>query len=77
MARAGGGWTVIECPEIGTLSRKQIASLAGLAPMNRQSGQWQGKAFTEGGANCCATRSTCPLSSQRASTQTCERHLTP
>ena len=36
---------LIECPEIGTLGHKQIASLAGLAPMTRQSGQWRGKAF--------------------------------
>ena len=40
---------LIECPEIGTLGRKQIASLAGLAPMTRQSGQWRGKAFIQGG----------------------------
>ena len=33
-----------ECPEIGTLNRKQMASLAGLAPMTRQSGQWNGNA---------------------------------
>ena len=38
-----------ECPEIGTLNRKQVASLAGLAPMTRQSGQWKGKAFIQGG----------------------------
>jgi transposase len=40
---------LIECPEIGTLGRKQIASLAGLAPMKRQSGRWEGKAFIQGG----------------------------
>jgi len=40
---------LVECPEIGSLSRKQIASLAGLAPMARQSGQWRGKAFIQGG----------------------------
>ncbi|WP_051085167.1 IS110 family transposase [Martelella mediterranea] len=40
---------MIECPEIGVLGRKQIASLAGLAPMTRQSGQWHGKAFIQGG----------------------------
>jgi len=40
---------LIECPEIGTLNRKQIASLAGLAPMTRQSGQWRGRAFIQGG----------------------------
>lgn len=36
-------------PEIGTLERKQVASLAGLAPITRQSGQWKGKAFIGGG----------------------------
>lgn len=40
---------LIECPEIGTLGRKQIVSLAGLAPMTRQSGQWRGQAFIQGG----------------------------
>jgi transposase len=27
-------------PEIGTMERKQVASLAGLVPFTRQSGQW-------------------------------------
>ena len=36
-------------PEIGTLQRKQVASLTGLAPITRQSGQWQGKSFIGGG----------------------------
>ena len=49
-------------PQIGTLERKRVASLAGLAPITRQSasrrleaiacqpvGQWQGKAFIGGG----------------------------
>lgn len=40
---------LIECPELGTLDRKQVASLAGLAPMTQQSGQWRGKAFIQGG----------------------------
>ncbi|CUH40619.1 Transposase IS116/IS110/IS902 family protein [Jannaschia seosinensis] len=40
---------LVECPELGTLTRKQIASLAGLAPMTRQSGQWRGAAFIQGG----------------------------
>ena len=40
---------LIECPEAGTLTGKQIASLAGLAPMTRPSGQWRGKAFIQGG----------------------------
>jgi transposase len=36
-------------PELGTLSRKQIAALAGLAPYTRQSGQWRGRSFIGGG----------------------------
>lgn len=40
---------LILLPEIGTLERKQVASLAGLAPITRQSGQWQGKSFIGGG----------------------------
>ena len=40
---------LVECPQIGTLTAKQTASLAGLAPMTRQSGQWRGKAFIQGG----------------------------
>ncbi|WP_394689337.1 transposase [Hoeflea sp.] len=34
---------LVECPEIGTLGRKQAASLAYLAPTTRQSGQWSGR----------------------------------
>ena len=40
---------LIEMPEIGTLPNKAIAALAGLAPFTRQSGQWRGKAFIQGG----------------------------
>ena len=36
-------------PELGSLDRRQIASLAGLAPITRQSGAWRGKAFIRGG----------------------------
>lgn len=38
-----------ELPELGTLDRRQIAALAGLAPWTRQSGQWKGKSFIGGG----------------------------
>src|SRR5260221_3471392 len=38
-----------ELPELGTLSRRQIASLAGLAPYVRQSGYWRGKSMIGGG----------------------------
>ena len=36
-------------PEIGRLDRKQVASLAGLAPITRQSGKCIGKAFIGSG----------------------------
>ena len=40
---------LIEMPELGSLDAKQAASLAGLAPMARQSGHWTGRAFIRGG----------------------------
>ena len=40
---------IAEMPELGTLDRRQIAALAGLAPWTRQSGQWKGKSFIGGG----------------------------
>jgi transposase len=40
---------IAELPELGTLDRKQIAALVGLAPFTRQSGQWRGKSFIGGG----------------------------
>lgn len=36
-------------PEIGTLDRRQVGSLAGVVPYNRDSGQWKGKSFISGG----------------------------
>jgi transposase len=38
-----------ELPELGTLDRRQVAALVGLAPWTRQSGQWRGKSFIGGG----------------------------
>lgn len=40
---------LIEMPELGELDEKAAAALAGLAPMNRQSGRWTGRAFIAGG----------------------------
>jgi transposase len=40
---------LIEMPELGTLDEKAAASLAGLAPITRQSGKWNGKSFIGGG----------------------------
>ena len=38
-----------ELPELGKLNRKEIAALVGVAPMNRDSGNYQGKRFIRGG----------------------------
>lgn len=38
-----------DMPELGALSGKQAAALAGLAPISRQSGQWQGRERIHGG----------------------------
>ena len=46
---------IAELPELGTLDRKQIAALAGLAPYTRQSGQWKGKSFIGGGRKSVRT----------------------
>jgi transposase len=40
---------LIDMPELGTLENAQAASLAGLAPVARQSGNWNGRAFIRGG----------------------------
>ena len=38
-----------DLPELGRLSRREIASLVGYAPFTRQSGQWKGKSMIAGG----------------------------
>lgn len=40
---------LIDMPELGSLENGQAASLAGLAPVARQSGKWTGRAFIRGG----------------------------
>lgn len=40
---------IAELPELGTLDRRQIAALVGLAPWTRQSGKWKGKSAIGGG----------------------------
>ena len=40
---------IAELPEVGSLDRRQIAALVGLALWTRQSGQWGGKSFIGGG----------------------------
>ncbi|BFU60624.1 IS110 family transposase [Rodentibacter abscessus] len=38
-----------QLPELGKLSSKRIASLVGVIPHVRESGQWKGKSFCQGG----------------------------
>jgi transposase len=38
-----------DLPELGTLSREQVAALVGVAPVNRDSGRWHGKRVIAGG----------------------------
>jgi len=40
---------LVEMPELGTLEAGEAASLAGLAPITRQSGRWTGRSFIRGG----------------------------
>ena len=46
---------IAEMPELGSLTPKQAAALAGLAPYTRQSGTWKGKAFIGGGRKSVRT----------------------
>lgn len=40
---------IVEMPELGELDGKQVASLAGLAPITRESGGWKGRSRIQGG----------------------------
>lgn len=40
---------LIDMPELGSMDGKQTGSLIGLAPVTRQSGNWKGKSFIQGG----------------------------
>jgi len=44
-----------ELPELGALTRRQIASLVGVAPFTRQSGHWKGKSMIGGGRAAART----------------------
>jgi transposase len=46
---------IAELPELGSLDRREIAALAGLAPWTRQSGQWRGKSLIGGGRTSVRT----------------------
>ena len=40
---------ITHMPELGTMTGPQAASLAGLAPVTRQSGTWKGRSFIQSG----------------------------
>ena len=41
--------SLVHMPELGTLTGSRAASLAGLAPVTRESGSWKGRSFIQGG----------------------------
>ena len=45
-----------DLPELGTLTREQVAALVGVAPVNRDSGRWSGKRFIAGGRAQASTK---------------------
>jgi transposase len=55
-----------EMPELGSLDRRRVAALAGLAPWVRESGQWKGRSKIGGGrASCRAVLFTSALTATR------------
>jgi transposase len=46
---------ISDLPELGTLNRRQVAALIGVAPMNRDSGQLRGKRMTGSGRKSIRT----------------------
>ena len=49
VSRITAAGLLTQMPELGRLDAKAVASLAGLAPVTRQSGAWQGRSFIQGG----------------------------
>ena len=58
-----------DLPELGALGRRQIAALAGVAPMNRDSGNKRGRRSVSGGAPGCGRCSTWALWWRRGTTR--------
>lgn len=46
---------IVEMPELGAMSGKEAASLAGLAPITRESGKWKGRSKIGGGRGALHT----------------------
>ncbi len=54
-----------EVPELGSLNRRQVAALIGVAPMNRDSGIFRGKRMTGGGRSKVRSGLRMPILSAR------------
>jgi transposase len=50
---------IAELPELGTLDRRKIAALVGVAPINRDSGTFRGRRMVWAAAPASAPRRTC------------------
>jgi transposase len=68
---------LIEMPELGGLENPQAASLAGLAPVARDSGKWKGKRSIRGGRANLRQAIYMPLLWQPDSTQTSKPNIRP
>ena len=49
VGRISAATLLVTLPELGTLTREEISALAGVAPINRDSGSWSGQRFIHGG----------------------------
>jgi transposase len=49
------GTLIAELPELGRLTRRKIAALVGVAPINRDSGSWRGRQTIAGGRSTVRT----------------------
>lgn len=49
VGRTTAATLLVAVPELGRLSREEVAALVGVAPMNQESGTWTGKRRTQGG----------------------------
>ena len=70
VSRTTSATLLAELPEIGTLESRQVASLAGVAPMTRESGSWKGQSSLRVGAHGCAVGSTWRLWRQHGTIRT-------
>lgn len=69
---------IAELPELGQYDKKQIEALAGVAPMNRDSGQWRGRAYIAGGrlsVRCALYMATLPAIRFNPSIRDFYKHL--